>query len=364
MWDVLEPADSELLLRCLRIVDVYPEEARPEGSSWFSGKEFIPSTSSRMTLQDRLAEKIKGAVNAKRLDRVENERAGVRLVADKLKVAYDPIMATEHVEDAIFTKVSSDKLPLLRLLVLAGRHMACLGGEPQARSGNDTLRSLLDEVMIRQADKDPLYAILERTVAHDELEAACEDLDSSDNGGFALLGIVWTVANVDDSPATAEQRFFHDALAQKLNVPTMVAEGIRQQVRKNLGEAHARLLAEAKDQKISPLGLEEFSSAVGSAATSLVALGLAEAAGFGLFTGAVVALHAFGLLIGIPFAFGAYTALTWVLGVLTGPVGWVGVPLAAGGSVLVHRWLTSPAYRQLLDLIVVVASARERARSA
>lgn len=56
----------------------------------------------------------------------------------------------------------------------------------------------------------------------------------------------------------------------------------------------------------------------------LVGVAAGEAAGFGLYTGTAVGLKALGTVIGVTFPFGVYQVAMQILGIVVGPVGWVG----------------------------------------
>ena len=87
------------------------------------------------------------------------------------------------------------------------------------------------------------------------------------------------------------------------------------------------------------------------AAAAMVA---AELSGFGIYMLATSGLSALAGLAGITLPFAAYTTLTTVMGVIIGPVGWVGVGLYA-------IWqLSGPNYKKLIPAILYIAMLRHR----
>ena len=87
-------------------------------------------------------------------------------------------------------------------------------------------------------------------------------------------------------------------------------------------------------------------------------MGLAESAGFGLFVFATTMLKAISLLVGITFPFTAYTTLTALLGILTGPVGWIGIPVVIVSGYLLKSFAESPQYFTLKQVIIRIAYLR------
>ena len=83
-------------------------------------------------------------------------------------------------------------------------------------------------------------------------------------------------------------------------------------------------------------------------------LGLAQAAGFSLYTSSATALSFLSGSIGVTLPFAAYTGLSTFLSVVTGPLGWI----AMGG--LTGWMLTSPEWRKLTFPIVCIINSRAR----
>ena len=90
------------------------------------------------------------------------------------------------------------------------------------------------------------------------------------------------------------------------------------------------------------------------ARAGLMGLGLAQAAGFSLYTSSASALAFLTGSVGLTLPFVAYTGLSSVLAVVTGPLGWLAV-----GSLLAWK-LTSKDWRKLTPGIVYTINARAR----
>ena len=90
------------------------------------------------------------------------------------------------------------------------------------------------------------------------------------------------------------------------------------------------------------------------ARAGLVGLGLAQAAGFSLYTSSASALAFLTSSAGITLPFAAYSGLSSVLAVVTGPLGW----LAAGG--LLAWKLTSTNWKKLTPAVVYIINVRAR----
>ena len=86
----------------------------------------------------------------------------------------------------------------------------------------------------------------------------------------------------------------------------------------------------------------------------LMGLGLAQAAGFSLYTSSASALAFLTGSVGLTLPFAAYTGLSSVLAVVTGPLGWV-----AAGSLLAWR-MTSTDWNELTPSLVYIINARAR----
>ena len=90
------------------------------------------------------------------------------------------------------------------------------------------------------------------------------------------------------------------------------------------------------------------------ARAGFMALGLAQAAGFSLYTSSASALAFLTGSVGLTLPFAAYTGLSSVLAVVTGPLGWL-----AAGSLLAWQ-MTSTDWKQLTPSLVYIINARAR----
>ena len=86
----------------------------------------------------------------------------------------------------------------------------------------------------------------------------------------------------------------------------------------------------------------------------MVGLGLAQAAGFSLYTSSATALAFLSGSVGVTLPFAAYTGLSSLISVVTGPLGWI-----AMGSLLTWQ-LTSTEWKRLTPGLVYIINARAR----
>jgi len=92
--------------------------------------------------------------------------------------------------------------------------------------------------------------------------------------------------------------------------------------------------------------------------TTIAALGLAQASGFGIYAASTTALGFLTHAVGVTLPFAAYTGLTTTIGFIIGPAGW----LAAG---LWGVWkLTQPKWKKLVPPLVYIISCNSRRRTA
>ena len=111
-------------------------------------------------------------------------------------------------------------------------------------------------------------------------------------------------------------------------------------------------------EKIDPRGAVDKGAPVGLGLKGpiggLAGLGLAQAAGFSLYTSSASALAFVSSSVGVTLPFAAYTGLSSVLSVVTGPVGWLAMA----------TWLawqgTSTNWKTLTPGIVYIIHARAR----
>jgi uncharacterized protein YaaW (UPF0174 family) len=89
----------------------------------------------------------------------------------------------------------------------------------------------------------------------------------------------------------------------------------------------------------------------GGAVTAILA---AEASGFGVYLLATTGLSAIAGLAGITLPFAVYTSMTSIMGVILGPVGWVGTGIFA-------IWkITGPNYQKLIPAVLYLAMLRQK----
>lgn len=152
------------------------------------------------------------------------------------------------------------------------------------------------------------------------------------------------------------------SICKKLDVrarkdePAWVLEGkICQAVMRAVWERMTPQQRAAFDQEVARAA-EQFGSGrewmkAGGAVGALLA---AEASGFGIYLLATSGLAAVAGLAGITLPFAAYTSLTTAMGVVLGPVGWVGTGLYAIWKV------TGPNYPKLIRAVLYLAMLRQK----
>lgn len=94
----------------------------------------------------------------------------------------------------------------------------------------------------------------------------------------------------------------------------------------------------------------EWVKAVGATGT----VAAAELSGFGVYMLATTSLAAISGMAGVTLPFAAYTTLTSAMGVVLGPVGWVGTGLFAVWKV------TGPNYKKLIPAVIYLAMLRAK----
>ena len=90
--------------------------------------------------------------------------------------------------------------------------------------------------------------------------------------------------------------------------------------------------------------------------TAFLTLGLANAAGFGLYTSATTALGFATHAIGVTLPFAAYTGLSSTIAFVIGPAGWL-----AAGSWWVWK-VTGPDWKKIIPALLYVICVEERLR--
>jgi uncharacterized protein YaaW (UPF0174 family) len=94
--------------------------------------------------------------------------------------------------------------------------------------------------------------------------------------------------------------------------------------------------------------------ALASSASIFGALTAAQLSGFGVYLLASTTLGAITGVIGLTLPFAAYTALSSAIGIIIGPVGWIGAGLFAAWK------LTGANYKKLIPAILYVCALRAK----
>ena len=96
------------------------------------------------------------------------------------------------------------------------------------------------------------------------------------------------------------------------------------------------------------------SNSVAGPATTMAALGAAQASGFGVYLAATTALGFTTNAIGVTLPFAAYTGLSSTIAFVIGPAGWLAAGLWGAWKVTQAEWKT------LVPVVLYIASARAR----
>ena len=98
------------------------------------------------------------------------------------------------------------------------------------------------------------------------------------------------------------------------------------------------------------------SAKVRGPATTFVALGLAQASGFGVYLAATTALGFLTHAVGVTLPFAVYTGMTSTIAFVIGPAGWIGAGLWAAWR------LTGPEWKRLVPALLYIAATNARRR--
>lgn len=123
-------------------------------------------------------------------------------------------------------------------------------------------------------------------------------------------------------------------------------------IKKVFEDAWAKLTPEERkkfDAEVEKLAAKYKKNAKGTA-LAFTALSIGQLSGFGVYVLASTLLGGLGL------SFGFFTGLSTLISVVIGPVGWIGLGLAALSQ------LGSPNYKKLLPVVVLVGIERQTAR--
>jgi len=370
---MLRDLKKDELKALLSMMNYFPEEQPVENIGGFrislpqlkdlqKKKSYYASDVKKAELQVLLKQRIYAAC---KIPSNTSEDKAARMIVDRIaestKTLTTPEMTIRDIENEILLTQTEDHFPLNVLAISAMTLMARVERNNLDSIQEQIISSLLDALILTRSQKEHLLSTTRSDISIETLRelvvAIKQDRRINRNRVFsAILGFTWSVA-LSDSNVTLKEIDLFNRLSEEFGIRENAALKIRATIERNYDEA-ARLTIEELNNKGAGLKPGTLDNATLGITGSIIVLGLAESAGFGLFLFSTTFLKAISLLIGVSFSFGTYTTLTTVLGVLTGPVGWIGIPAMIAGGVILKGGLDQSPWKPVRDILVRVAYLR------
>lgn len=363
--------EKEELIKLLRYVQAFPEREAPDDAErgyfqglyeWYNDIEYYDDKGlSIYQLRELLGSRIKK--HYKSTDSEIHSLADdiVRGVAKEFDIAFDELMNTMEVEDEILKVDSKNNFPVYKLIVITICKMALVHESKFDAEQLNIAQGFIESLVCTIEHKSKLrkFTTMDE-IALEEIEDLAsllkEQKRRTDPLFKAVLGIAWTVA-LSDTIITEEERKLFRNLTEIFEISDEDAGKIRTQSEENLEKIRSDVEgALKKGNKV--LDSDTLSEATSGVASTIAVLAIAEASGFGLFLAATTTLKAIGLLFGVTFAFGTYTTLTTILGIITGPIGWITLPIIVATTLWYNRYFGKPDYPALNNIILYSACKR------
>ncbi|MDA2920581.1 hypothetical protein MYX76_13990 [Desulfobacterota bacterium AH_259_B03_O07] len=371
---MLNGLKKEDLIYLLKIYDYYPEEKREEyndffgrnitkpAKKWIKGLKYYDPKKRKKDLYELLKETILKSCKIKQetnLDTAANKI--VTKIAELNKVAIDSNMTTREIENQLFLN-ESEEMFLINLITV--RSMVLMSTQETVgvqEIQRNIIKSFIEELIATKDQKVILENVLVEKFTIDDIKELVSEIKKKKNLNVkqlfaSILGLVWIIAISDDMISRKEITFYNN-LFKELGIKDNDAIQIKHKSEQNFEEVREKTLNEL-NKKGNKIGDSDITTTVNGIAGSLVVLGLAEAAGFGLFLFATNALFAIGSLFGVTFAFSTYTTLTTILGILTGPIGWLGIPALIGGGVILLKIFDNVGYEKTKKVVIKLSYLR------
>ena len=356
------------LVKLLETFNSFPESKKSSNkkyfenfSDWYNNVEYYSDILSKFQLQEKIIYKIKSAYKCNKEDISLITGKIVRSVAKDFKVNFDERMSNRDIENEILRAESDLMYAVYDLSVKCINYMAQIDNNEFDDIQMKVAQSLIDSLIITKKHRERLISITENKVELKKIEQLVKIVNKNkklnSKAVFAsILGFVWIIALTDDALTRNEIAAFN-TLVKLFNIREKEANKLKSKTEENFDKLKVEIENELKN-KGNVFNDVAIKQAVAGMAGAFTVLGLAEAAGFGLFLFATTTLKAIGLLFGVTFSFGTYTALTTILGLITGPIGWVGLPLVIVGGMAVKHIICKPDLCNLHQVILKCAMIR------
>lgn len=270
-------------------------------------------------------------------------------------------MSSREIENQILLFESESMFPLYLLSIKSMILMANQENIGLTKLQNKIIESFIKELIITKEHKELLTKKLKKLPSIGDIKELYVSIKADkklNNKRFksSILSMSWVVAISDDIITRKEINMYKE-LWNIFGIKEKDALLIRNKVEENYEHFRDRVNneLEKKGNKISDGDINE---AINGIVGSMMILGLAEAAGFGLFLFATTTLSAIGLLFGVTFSFATYTTLTTILGIITGPVGWVVIPLLIVGGLFTKNIFDKDGYEKTNKIVMKMTFLR------
>jgi len=286
----------------------------------------------------------------------------VRNVAEEFKVQYSDLMNTNNIENDILKVDSELNLSVYKMFIEIIVYISLADKEKINDKQIDIANGFVEVLVCTKEHKKVLQEVVKSEITIRQIQIRIVELETKYklkqlNPLFiGLLGIAWTVILSDNNITTEELKRFRK-LKERFKIKDKDANEIRNQTETNFLKAKSEIEASLRKEN-SLIDKESIERSVSGITASFLIVGLADATGFGLFMFASTTLKAIGLLFGVTFGFSTYTTLAVILGHLTGPVGWIGIPTLVATTLLINRYYGKPDYPRLYQMILYCTSFR------
>jgi len=358
----------------LSIYDYFPDELKNDyknhfgdniigpAKKWLSGLKHYDSKMRKAELHSLLTNAIIKANKMKKTDNL-NDMASkiVHHVAKLEDIPIDPEMNTRDIENQLFLYEAEEMFPIYMLAIRTMLLMSKQDSVGIKGLQKKMIQTFIDELLVTKEQKNLLGKEFRSSTSLKEIEELVSLMQRKKNINAkqlysSLLGFAWIIAISDDVITRNEISTY-----KKLSTIFGIKEGDSNKLKHKIEHRFEEIREETistlvkNSNKISNKDLSEAAAGISG---SLAILGLAETAGFGLFLFATTALSSIGLLFGITFSFATYTSLTWTLGLLTGPVGWVSIPLILASGIILKKYIANKNYEKTRKVIVKLSYMR------
>lgn len=371
---MLESLKKDDLKHLLSIYDYFPEEIDKEykdffgdsiigpAKKWYSGLKHYDPKIKKEELHSLLTNTIIKANKMKKTDNLNDIASKiVHHIAKLENIPTDPKMNTRDIENQLFLHEAEEKFPVYLLamrtmLLMSKQDSVGIKGLQQKM-----IQSFLDELLITKEQQKLLKKEYRSSTSLKEIEELAALIKRKKTINIkqlysSLLSFAWIIA-ISDDVITRNEISTYKKLYTIFGIKEDDANKLKHKVEDKFEEIREVTIS-ALEKNSNKISNKDLSEAAAGISGSLVILGLAELAGFGLFLFATTALSSIGLLFGITFSFATYTGLTWTLGLLTGPVGWIGIPIVLASGIIIKKYFDNKDYVKTKKVILKLSYMR------